>query len=101
MTTLDRTFLDTTGASRPAVALRLARKVVDTLRAWRNRRQIYRLAEMSEWELADIGLTRADLNVAWNSPLSVDPTARLGALADARASAELRRAVEMAARTVC
>ena len=101
MTTLDRTFLDTTGAARPAVALRLARKVVDTLRAWRNRRQIYRLAEMSEWELADIGLTRADLSVAWNSPMSVDPTARLGALADARAGAELRRAVEMAARTVC
>ena len=33
--------------------------------------------------------------------MSVDPTARLGALADARAGADLRRAVEMAARTVC
>ena len=94
MTTLDRTFLDTTGAARPAAALRLARKVVDTLRAWRNRRQIYRLAEMSEWELADIGLTRADLSVAWNSPMSVDPTARASASAPSRA-------VEMAARTVC
>ena len=70
MTTLDRTFLDTTGAARPAAALRLARKVVDTLRAWRNRRQIYRLAEMSEWELADIGEFQATLRSARVRPMS-------------------------------
>ena len=101
MTTLDRTFLPATGALQPSFAVRLVRKVADILRAWRNRREIYRLSEMSEWELADIGLTRADLSVVWNSPLSVDPTARLGAIADARAGHELRRAVETAARSVC
>ena len=53
-----------------------------TLNAWLNRRELYRLGEMSDRELHDIGLTRSDLFVARNVPASVDPTARLGALAD-------------------
>lgn len=101
MTTLDRTFIPTTDASRQSIAVRLVRNTVDLLRTWRNRREIYRLSEMTEWELADIGLTRADLSVVWDSPFTVDPTARLGAIADARAGQELRRATELAARSIC
>ena len=46
--------------SRPAVAIRVANAVSNVYRAWKNRRAFYRLGEMSDAELADIGLTRAD-----------------------------------------
>ena len=49
---------------------------------------------MSDAELADIGLTRADLNVAVGLPFGTDPTAHLGSVADAR----LRRIEDMARR---
>lgn len=106
MTTLDRTTLPMTGTTRPALAVRIVRNVVDIYRAWKNRRAVYQLGLLSEWELADIGLTRADLNVAWRLPLRLDPTVELGAIAEARANRELRamteRAVaERAARSVC
>ncbi len=51
---------------------------------------------MSDAELADIGLTRADLHVAVRSPFDFDPTAQLNALAKARTEAG-----EDAARRVC
>lgn len=106
MTTLDRTTLTMTGTTRPALAVRLVRNAVDFYRAWKNRRAMYHLGLLSEWELADIGLTRADLHVAWRMPLGADPTTRLGAIAEARASADLRETVtrvstERAAREVC
>jgi hypothetical protein len=40
---------------------------------------------MTDAELADIGITRADLDAATEVSLSDDPTARLMAIADARA----------------
>ncbi len=102
MTTLDRTTLPMTGTTRPALAVRLAQNVVNALRAWKNRREIYHLGMMSESELADIGLTRADLHVAWSEPFGVDPTVRLGHIAEARAAQDLRAASrEAAAREVC
>ncbi len=106
MTTLDRTTLPmTTGTLRPALAVRAAQNLVAAFRAWKNRREIYHLGMMSEWELADIGLTRADLHVAWREPFGVDPTVKLGHIAEARAAQELRaanrEAVERAAREVC
>jgi uncharacterized protein YjiS (DUF1127 family) len=105
MTTLDRTTFPMTGTTRPALAVRVARNVVAAFRAWKNRREIYHLGMMSEWELADIGLTRADLHVAWRQPLGVDPTVKLGHIAEARAAQELRmasrEAAERAARQVC
>lgn len=106
MTTLDRTTLPmTTGTLRPALAVRAAQNLVKAFRAWKNRRAIYHLGMMSEWELADIGLTRADLHVAWREPFGVDPTVKLGHIAEARAAQELRAAnrevVERAAREVC
>ena len=50
---------------------------------------------MSDAELADIGLTRSDLNVVVDLPFGSDPTVHLGALADAR-----QRDIETMARQV-
>ena len=84
--------------ARPAVAgtpARLANAVSNFLRAWKNRREFYRLGEMSDAELSDIGLTRSDLTVAVDLPFGSDPTAHLGSLAEARL-----REVETMARQV-
>lgn len=66
--------------TRPAVAARIAGKVVAFVRAWKNRRAFYRLGEMTDVELADIGLTRADLHVAIDVPFGSDPTVKLRAI---------------------
>lgn len=44
----------------------------------------YRLGEMSDAELADIGLTRADLHVAIDGAFGTDPTVKLRAIASDR-----------------
>ena len=72
------------GETRPALAARVVNAVSNFLRAWKNRRAFYRLGEMSDAELADIGLTRSDLSVAIDLPFGSDPTAHLGTMADAR-----------------
>jgi uncharacterized protein YjiS (DUF1127 family) len=77
------------------LAWRIADAVAKFLRALRHRREFYRLAEMSDTELSDIGLTRSDLNVVVDLPFTDDPTARLGSLAEAR-----RHAIETMARRV-
>lgn len=69
-------------AARPLA--RAASAVASFLRAWKNRREFYRLGEMSDTELADIGLTRADLSVAVDLPFGEDPTAHVGHVAAAR-----------------
>ena len=74
---------------------RSSNAVSNFLRAWKNRREFYHLGEMSDAELADIGLTRSDLSVAVDLPFGSDPTAHLGALAEARL-----REVEAMARQV-
>ena len=71
--------------TRPAVATRVLNAVADAYRAWKNRRAFYRLGEMSDTELADIGLTRADLHVAIDVPFGRDPTSKLRAIAGERA----------------
>ncbi|MDQ2634838.1 MAG: DUF1127 domain-containing protein [Pseudomonadota bacterium] len=76
-------------------AARLVNAVRNFLRAWRNRREFYRLGEMSDAELSDIGLTRTDLSVAIDLPFGSDPTVRLGSLAAVRL-----REIEAAARQV-
>jgi uncharacterized protein YjiS (DUF1127 family) len=65
-------------------AARLTGIVSDVYRAWKNRRAFYRLGELSDAELADIGLTRTDLHVVVASPFASDPTMRLRELADER-----------------
>ena len=58
--------------------------VANLYRAWRNRRDFYRLGAMSDSELKDIGLTRSDLYVASTSPFGADPTTRLREIVQAR-----------------
>ncbi len=54
------------------------------LRAIHNRRETNYLGQMSEVELADIGLRRGDLFEVSESPLKTDPTGRLSAIAASR-----------------
>ena len=82
MTACDHATETTLAASRPAIAVRLVYTVSNFIRAWRNRRAFYQLGEMSDAELADIGLTRSDLSVAVT--FGSDPTAHLGSLSRAR-----------------
>ena len=85
MIALDVTAAPTGRAARTVG--RLMRGVAGLYRAYKNRRAFYRLGEKSDAELADIGLTRSDLHVAFSVPLSVDPTVRLRVLADERIEA--------------
>ena len=52
---------------------------------WKNRREFDRLSEMSDAELADIGLMRNDLHVAGDLPFRLDRTAHLDAIVKSRA----------------
>ena len=85
MTTFDFATETSRITSRPAVATRVANAVANVYRAWKNRRAFYRLGEMSDAELADIGLTRADLHVAIAVPFGRDPTVKLRSIATDRA----------------
>ena len=84
MTTYDFATESSRITSRPAVATRVANAIANVYRAWKNRRAFYRLGEMSDAELADIGLTRADLHVAIGVPFGRDPTAILREIASDR-----------------
>ena len=75
----------------PSIATVVVNAIVKFLRAWKNRRAFYRLGEMSDAELADIGLTRADLNVAIDLPFGSDPTTHLGSMAETRRVEALAR----------
>jgi uncharacterized protein YjiS (DUF1127 family) len=72
-------------AARPAFAARVMNFVTNTYRIWQNRRDFYRLGEMTDAELADIGLTRSDLYGVTDLSFGADPTRRLGSIARARA----------------
>jgi uncharacterized protein YjiS (DUF1127 family) len=84
MTALEFTTGSTRITERPAFVVRGLNAVSKLFRAWQNRRQLYRLGEMSDAELKDIGLTRADLFVARAEPLGADPTLYLRAMAASR-----------------
>jgi uncharacterized protein YjiS (DUF1127 family) len=95
MTALDHISSTSRFATRPNLVVRALRAVSNIYRAFRNRREFYRLGELSDAELADIGLTRADLHVAVGNPFAVDPTVSLSVI--------VRRRVEdeQTARQVC
>ncbi|MGH6761890.1 MAG: DUF1127 domain-containing protein [Phyllobacterium sp.] len=52
--------------------------------ARRNRKAVLNLNEWNDHMLHDVGLTRADLHAALGHSALHDPTAELGAMADAR-----------------
>ena len=84
MTTIEFATETSRTTTRPAVATRVLNALASAYVAWKNRRAFYRLGEMSDAELADIGLTRADLHVA-AVPFGRDPTVKLRAIASERA----------------
>ncbi|WP_315918914.1 DUF1127 domain-containing protein [Mesorhizobium sp. SP-1A] len=81
--------------TRPAAAVRVFAVASGLYRTWRNRHAFYRLTEMSDAELADMGLTRADMRAASALPFAADPTVKLCALVSERA-----KMIEAAARKV-
>jgi uncharacterized protein YjiS (DUF1127 family) len=87
MTTLDIAPGTSLAAGRAAFSTRAVVAVAKLYRYWQNRRAFYRLSDLTDRELQDIGLTRADLNVAVVTPLGVDPTARLRSIVEARQAA--------------
>lgn len=84
MTTIDFAVSTTLAPKRPAIVTRAAAWVSNGFRAWKNRREFYRLGEMSEIELHDIGLTRADLSVPTDLSFVADPTSHLARCARRR-----------------
>lgn len=87
MTTLDHTALPLPAASYSAFWKRAIRGCLVLIRTWKNRQQFKRLVDLSDWELADIGVTRADLFRA-DAHGYGDPTARLNMVVSARLSGE-------------
>lgn len=73
---------------------RLVKLARTLLRRIRNRRDMRRLQALSDWQLADIGLSRDDLDIAWAGSADIDPTARLDGLV------RHRNRIEAAARRV-
>lgn len=77
-------------AALPAFTMRAMNTISKAYRVWKNRREFYRLGEMTDAELADIGLIRADLRIVADLSLGADPTRRLRTIAVTRAEASLR-----------
>ncbi|TKT74126.1 DUF1127 domain-containing protein [Aquamicrobium sp. LC103] len=89
MTALDHpTHSVAAGTRAVAVVTRVATGLRAFLRRMKNRRQINRLCDLTDHELADIGLRRTDLLVAMRSPMSTDPTAHLSMIVRERLSTE-------------
>jgi uncharacterized protein YjiS (DUF1127 family) len=44
---------------------------------WRNRRTVANMRDFDDAQLADIGLSRRDVEIALQAPISVDPTLHL------------------------
>lgn len=86
MTALDTTtHARTVSPGAAAVTLRMVKTALGVFaRALVHRRQALQLRELSDHQLADIGLTRSDLSVALHAPLGTDPTTRLSTLARER-----------------
>lgn len=96
MTAIDHVSPTPRFASRLNLVTRVVTALSTGYKALLNRRAFYRLGELSDAELADIGLTRADLHVAVGHPLAADPTAALSIIVRRRGDAG-----ETAARKVC
>ena len=95
MSTFDHFSSTSRFATRPNIVVRAVQALWNGYKAFKNRREFYRLGELSDAELADIGLTRADLHVAVGHPFGGDPTASLSSLVRRRADEET------GARSVC
>ncbi len=67
-------FIASQKASDPAGLLAAATRMAETaLRSWAKRRNLVKLSDLDDHQLADIGITREDLRWALNLPFSHDP----------------------------
>ncbi len=87
MTTIDHATTGLCATTRPTVMARVTTAAIGFFRAWKHRSQFDRLGEMSDAELADVGLTRSDLRVASDLPFGLDRTAHLNAIVRNRVDA--------------
>ena len=78
------------------LAIAAAGRAAGFFRAVKNRRSIARLLEWDDRMLRDIGLTRGDVHSVMATPVSEDPSQRLGALAGERRAAIRAQALERA-----
>ena len=82
MTTIKTTASRSATDSFTGVSVnRLARAVGAAWTSLRNRSQVRRLAELDDHLLADIGLTRSDVEEASSMPITTDPSIQLAAVA--------------------
>lgn len=77
-----------------AVARTTGRVASAMVRAHRNRRSLARLAQLDDYMLRDIGITRSDLNMALSAPAPQDPSATLAGLARERQQADRADRIE-------
>lgn len=80
--------------ARKSLAARFAQMaavLLDLLRILRNRREIAALGDFSDEQLADIGLTRADVRTSLSGSRFVDPSGHLVAQAGYRRPVIRRR----------
>ncbi len=73
---------------RVALFARAVTAVAMAMRGLTNRKQFRRLHDMSDWELADIGLERSDLHDAWERRVDMEPTGYLDVLVRSRGRIE-------------
>ncbi|WP_265515517.1 DUF1127 domain-containing protein [Nitratireductor luteus] len=88
MTVAHHSATPITAAARPGFAARVARAAAGLLTLWKSRRAMRHLNDLSDWELADLGLVREDIARAYEIPLLDDPTLRLQQIARKRARSE-------------
>ncbi len=83
--------------ARPALAIgrpariRILTQLARMWRVWQNRRQVSNLLGADDHMLADIGLTRADVEGALEVPLPYDPSLHLVRARQERRSGRVRR----------
>jgi len=84
MTTIKTTISQPVSGSATvaAAARRVAGAFAAAWTVYRNRRQLRRLAELDDYLLADMGLSRADVEAAAVTPFYTDPTAKLATTSD-------------------
>lgn len=93
MTALDRMPAIAFAPSRAnAVVTRLGQGMAVLWRSLFGRREIVRLSELSDHELADIGLLRSDIALVRRAPFHQDPTSLLTGLVDERHARRMREA---------
>ena len=88
MAAVERSALSSPVGHRPALARQVLRGLAALWRTLRNREEMRKLSDLSDWELADIGLTRDDLMAAYEMPFTTDPTRMLDRRARERAALE-------------